>query len=412
MNAGRRQLLAGMGTGLLAALAAVTTGCAMPRIWNPCLAHLPERLASHPLVRAAWEGIDPHQVWDCHAHLAGTGDSGSGIVLSPAMDSMWHPLQFVQRLFYLNAGCADGTPGHVDESYVTRLHTLLADMPAGVKLMLFAFDRAHDETGQPLPDQSAFYVPNGYARLLARTHPHRFEWVASIHPYRPDAVDALEQAHADGARAVKWLPPAMGIDPASVRCQPFYQAMARLNLPLITHGGEEKAVHGVGQPAFGNPLRLRRALDAGVRTIVAHCASIGMDHDSDQGDRPVASFVLFARLMADPAYRDHLFGDLSAITLRNRDPAVVRTILEKEAWHHRLLNGTDYPLPGIMPLIAPSTFVRAGLLAEETVPVLLDLQAHHPLLFDFVLKRHLETDGRRLPARVFETRGFFERSPT
>ena len=34
---------------------------------------------------------------------------------------------------------------------------------------------------------------------------------------------------------------------------------------------------------FGNPLRLRRALDAGVRVVVAHCASMGQDRDLDRG---------------------------------------------------------------------------------------------------------------------------------
>ncbi|MBF0463294.1 MAG: amidohydrolase [Magnetococcales bacterium] len=412
MDPRRRLVLIRMGTGTLALFGGIPTGYAMPTLWNPCLSRLPAKLANHPLVDAAWQGIDPQKVWDCHAHIAGTGDSGSGIALSPAMSSIFHPMQFAQRLFYLNAGCADGAPGHVDQSYVARMRQLMDDLRPGVKLMLFAFDQAHDEAGQPLPEHSAFYVPNDYAHALARTYPHYFEWVASIHPYRRDAVDALEQVHAHGARAVKWLPSAMGIDPAAARCLPFYQTLARLDMPLITHGGEEKAVHGVGKPELGNPLKLRRALDTGVRTIIAHCASIGANLDSDNGNRRVSSFSLFTRMMANPEHRDHLFGDMAAITLRNRDPAVVRTLIEREEWHSRLLNGTDYPLPGIIPLIAPASFVRAGLLAKEAVPVLRNLQAYNPLLFDFVLKRHLEADGRRWPSCVFETRGFFEKSRT
>ncbi|MEO5349254.1 MAG: hypothetical protein H7836_06385 [Magnetococcus sp. YQC-3] len=411
MDPRRRQFLSRMGSGAVALFASLASGCAMPKIWNPCLEQLPDDLAGHPLVTAAWEGINPQLLWDCHAHIAGTGDAESGIALSADMSSIFHPLQYAQRLFYLNAGCADREPGQVDRSYVNRLLALMDGLRPGAKLLLFAFDRAHDSDGRPLPEQSAFYVPNGYAHYLARAHPRHFEWVASIHPYRADAVAALEQAHADGARAVKWLPPAMGIDPAEKRCQPFYRAMARLEMPLITHGGEEKAVHGAGRPEFGNPLRLRLPLDMGVRTIVAHCASIGTDQDSDNGDRPVASFALFRRMMANPAHQEHLFGDLSAITLRNRDPAVVRTLIEEEKWHHRLLNGSDYPLPGIMPLINPTSFARAGLLDEEAVPLLQALQGYNPLLFDFVLKRRLHADGRRFPARVFETRHFFERSP-
>lgn len=403
----RRLMLAGFGAGVMATVGGLALVGGVPRLWNPCHADLPHELANHELIRAAWAGIDSTRVWDCHAHIAGTGDSGSGIVVSPEMDSLLHPIQFAQRLFYLNAGCAHDAPGRVDQSYVERMHNLLEGLRPGVKLMLFAFDRAHDESGTALPEKSAFYVPNDYARDLARKYPQQFEWVASIHPYRPDAVATLERAKAEGARAVKWLPPAMGIDPASSRCDPFYHAMAKLNLSLISHAGEEKAVHGAGRPDFGNPLKLRLALDAGVRVVMAHCASIGEDVDLDHGGKRVSSFELFSRLMAEPAYKSRLFGDISAITQRNRSLEVVRAILEHDDWHGRLLNGSDYPLPGVMPLFAPAEFSRAGMLAADAVPVLDELHAHNPLLFDFVLKRHLKAGKHRFPAAVFETRRFF-----
>lgn len=407
VNPRRRLVLGSLGAGILATVGGLAIDRNVPRVWNPCLANLPPTLANHPLILAAWQGIDATRVWDCHAHIAGTGDSGSGIVVSPEMESLLHPVQFAQRLFYLNAGCAHDAPGRVDQSYVERMHNLLDGMRPGVKLMLFAFDRAHDEAGTSLPERSAFYVPNDYARDVARKHPKYFEWVASVHPYRRDVVSTLDRAKAEGARAVKWLPPAMGIDPASSRCNVFYQTMAKLDLPLITHAGEEKAVHGAGQPDFGNPLRLRRALDAGVRVIIAHCASIGEDADLDHGGRRVASFELFSRMMAEPSHRSHLFADISAITQRNRSLSVVRTIIERNDWHGRLLNGSDYPLPGVMPLFSPAEFAEAGMLAEEAVPVLSELHGYNPLLFDFVLKRSLVAGGRRLPASIFETRRFF-----
>ena len=64
----------------------------------------------------------------------------------------------------------------------------------------------------------------------------------------------------------------MGIDPASSKCDRFYQAAARLDLPIIAHAGRELAVHGGDAQHFGNPLRLRRAMEQGVRVVVAHCA--------------------------------------------------------------------------------------------------------------------------------------------
>ncbi|WP_130471061.1 amidohydrolase family protein [Candidatus Magnetaquicoccus inordinatus] len=408
MNPSRRSLikfLQALGATLLASpLSALAT----PLLRNPCHEGLPPHLAEHPLLQEAWQGINPADFWDCHAHIAGVGDSGSGIRIAKEMNSLLHPLSYLQRYFYLNAACVDQRPGQIDRSYIARLRHLLAEFPQGAKLLLLAFDLAHAENGQPLPEQSAFYVPNSFAHSLAKEYPDRFEWIASIHPYRLDAVEALQQAHAQGARAIKWLPPAMGIDPASARCQPFYAAMAKLDLPLLCHTGEEKAVAGLQQTAFGNPLRLRAALDSGVRVIMAHCASLG-EEEEEQGEQKVSSFSLFGQLLDDPQYRSLLFGDISAITLRNRHPSVLKTLLERSDWHHRLLNGSDYPLPGIIPLISPSRLANHDLLDPSAISLLNELQTYNPLLFDFVLKRQLRSNGQRFPAQIFATRPFFLR---
>lgn len=405
----RRCLRWGLGAGVLALAAGVR---ARPKLWNPCLAAVPPALIDHPAVRAAWDGVDPARVWDCHAHIAGSGDSDSGIVVAEDMGSLAKPGQYAQRLFYLNAGCARNAPGEVDRSYVARMANLIDGFPVGARLMLFAFDRCYDEAGRPRPERTAFHVPDAYARRLAADQPERFEWVCSVHPYREDAVSALTEAVAAGARAVKWLPSAMGIDPGSAHCDAYYDALARLRLPLICHGGSERAVHGAGEFRFNNPLRLRRALDRGVRVVVAHCASAGVDDDLDRGGRGergarMPSFELFARLMAEPAYEGLLFGDISALTLLNRAPARIADLIRRREWHGRLLNGSDYPLPGILPLFSPRLLARAGLLEPALAPVLVELQGHNPLLFDFVLKRHLRVDGVGLPASVFHTRDFF-----
>jgi len=358
-------------------------------------------------VRRAWEGIDAAQLWDAHAHLVGTGDSGSGIFVNPRMQSVLNPGEYARRLFFLNAGCAHDAPGSVDRAYVERMRNLLEGMPR-TKLVLFAFDRAHDEQGRADPEHTAFHVPDAYARDIARAHPQYFEWAASIHPWRGDAIEALQRAKAGGARAVKWLPSAMGIDPASARCDRFYDWLSKHDLPLITHAGLELAVTGRGAHDFGNPLRLRRALDAGVRVVIAHCASIGEDRDIDRGANGpyVDSFSLFARMFES---YDRLYGDISAMTQVNRAGAALARVIEEQGWHARLLNGSDYPLPGVMPIFSVQYLVSLKLVAEKAAPVLTEIRRHNPLLFDFVLKRSLRSNGRALPARVFETRRFFMR---
>lgn len=376
---------------------------------NQCLAELPDTVMGHPLMQEVWSAIDPSMVWDCHTHLVGSGDSGGGAWFSPQMDSLWHPLLKLQKLFYMNAGCVHEATGRMDASYVERLHNLIDGMQPGFKVMLLAFDWRHDESGREDKKDSIFHIPNSYAAEMARRHPKYFEWVASIHPYRVDAVDALQQAVENGARAIKWLPSAMGIDPASSRCDRFYEAMAEADLPLISHAGREMAVQG-GSQDDGNPLKLRRAMEHGVRVVVAHCASDGDDVDLDRGSNGprVKSFELFARLMDDPNYKKHCFADISALTQFNRAWAL-KAVLQKVEWHSRLLNGSDYPLPGVMPLFSASDMASMGLLDTSDVPFLKAVRAHNPLLFDFALKQRLRMDGHRFPRTVFETRRFFDR---
>jgi uncharacterized protein len=413
----RRQMLC---AGAAALLAPVLTGCRWPEqgFVNACKpGRLPDDLADHPLIRAAWSGLQPSDLWDCHVHLFGIGDTDSGIWISPGMYRLSSPLKMAQRWFYENAACVSPDKPRVDAQVVARLVELLDGMRESVrspaagqpKAMLFAFDWFHDGQGRPVRERTTFHVPDAYAHRVVQQHPRHFEWVASIHPYRGDAVDALEAAVAKGARAIKWLPAAMGIDPAAARCDAFYAAAARLHIPIISHAGEELAVDGDAYQRFGNPLRLRRALDAGVQVVVAHCASRGEDIDLDRGEHApsTASFVLFSRMMEEPAYGGRLFGDISALPQTNR-AALLGTLLERTHWHTRLLQGSDYPLPGVVPLFSVKVLVEKGWLDASAVPVLKRLREHNAMLFDFVLKRSLRVGGHAFGDAIFSTRSRFD----
>jgi mannonate dehydratase len=274
---------------------------------------------------------------------------------------------------------------------------------------LFAFDWARDDAGAPMRERSTFHVPDDYVAALAARYPERFEWAASIHPYDPRALDRLDAAVARGARAIKWLPSSQNIDPADARCDRFYAKLAALRLPLIAHAGDERAVHGFGEH-LGNPLRLRRPLDAGVRVVIAHCASLGDAVDTDHGGTAtVTNFELFTRLMEEPRYRSNLFGDVAAVTQSNR-MGVLPTLLARRDWQGRLVNGSDYPLPGVVPLISLPALVDKRLLDPAAVEPLRGLREANVLLFAFVLQRSLALNGQRFAPAVFETARYFKQA--
>lgn len=357
------------------------------------------------LVDKAWEGVDPERMVDCHVHLVGLGTEGTGCYVNPRTEQLLrHPITYVKFAIYRQAaGVTDSE--HPDRQYRERLLSLIKAPPMRGRALVLAFDSVHDEAGKPQPGLSEFHTPNDYVLKLAQDNPQHVLAGASIHPYRPDAVDELERVAALGARAVKWLPNAMGIHPGSSRCDAFYRKLAELKMPLLTHAGEEQAVEAEAAQALGNPLHLRRPLDAGVKVVVAHAASLGTSEDLDKPGTYVDNFQLFLKLMQEERSKDLLHADFSAMAQYNRCGEPLREMLTREELHARLIHGSDYPLPAINALIRTGTLEDLGYITSGERRALNELDRHNPLLFDFVLKRTLAVhkDGKthRFPPSAF-----------
>ncbi|MCL4157972.1 UNVERIFIED_CONTAM: hypothetical protein GTU68_049387 [Idotea baltica] len=307
------------------------------------------------------------------------------------MRSWAHPKSKLRFDLYLKAsGVRD--IHYADAQYAERLGGLLETSVHQGKYTLLAFDHAYFPDGTIDRDGSEFYVPNDYVWRVAAALGDRALPAMSVHPYRADALERLAFWAERGGRLVKWLPNAMGIDPASPACDAYYDKLVELDLTLLSHTGEEQAVEADERQAFGNPLRLRRPLDRGVRVVAAHCATLGTDIDLDMPEgkrvrRP--SFDLFLRLMDEEQYVGLLFGELSAVTQRNRYDGPLRILLERRDLHARLVNGADYPLPAINAVIQLGPLINAGLLPANAREPLREIFAQHPLVFDLVLKRRL-----------------------
>jgi mannonate dehydratase len=356
-------------------------------------------------VERCFEGLDRARVWDAHVHLVGLGAGGSGCRIHPSMQSHRHPLLRLQYDVY-RAAVGMRRKETADQDYVQGLlRQQQAANPSG-KLLLLALDDVVDEDGTERPELTPMFTPGDYALRLAHEHP-QLAAAVSIHPYRRDAVARLERAAEAGARAVKWIPNAMVIDPAAPRCDPFYRRIAALDLPLIVHTGKEYAMPvGEHQP-LGDPLRLERALDHGVRVVASHAGGPGSFPDAAAPRGKVASLDLFLRLFDDPQWEGRLYADISAITQINYPLRTARELLARPGSHHRLLFGSDYPLPAIRFLTPTRRLERAGLLDRTARARCDEVFAANPLLFDFVLKRslRLERGGRteRFAPGVFET---------
>ena len=365
---------------------------------------LERKLSVEPsdLVKRAFDDIDSEKLVDHHVHVAGLGVGGTNAFVNAKMRTWRHPFHRLKFKVYMSsAGAVD--EDKADTQVVDRLVRLVGHIRGHGKHRLLAFDKHYRRDGSINLEKTEFYVPNEYVFELARRHPELFIPNISVNPYRPDAIAELEKWARRGARVVKWLPNAMGINPSDPKCDPFYQKMKELDLILLSHGGEEKAVEAEEDQKLGNPLLLRRALDYGVKVIVAHCAGLGTNEDLDSKDREQRdNFDLFMRLMDEKRYEGLVFGEISAMTQFNRSEKL-RTILEREDLHERIVNGSDYPLPAVNILIRTRPLVKQGYLTGAEGKCLKEIYDYNPLLFDFVLKRSLKhpQTRKRLPAAVF-----------
>jgi predicted TIM-barrel fold metal-dependent hydrolase len=373
--------------------------------------HQPEELHDRigprtaDLIKRAFDDIEPARLVDYHTHIAGIGTSASGAFINPKMRKWAHPFHHLKFKVYLSAAGVANV-AEADTQLVKRLVNLVTQISNHGKHRLLAFDKNYTPDGEPNLEKTEFYVPNAYVFALAEQHPDLFIPNISVNPYRPDALTELEKWAKCGSRIVKWLPNAMGINPADPRCDRFYQRMKELDLILLSHGGEEKAVEAKEDQKLGNPLLLRRALDHGVRVIVAHCAGLGENEDLDHPDKKLTpNFDLFMRLMNEKRYQGLVFGDISAMTQFNRIGLPLTTILERDDLHERLVNGSDYPLPAVNVLIRTKPLVKSGYINAEERHALNEIYDYNPLLFDFVLKRTIRLPGtdRQLPASLFMT---------
>jgi len=265
---------------------------------------------------------------DVHVHLAALPDGDNGCLISRKM--MRRPLF---RFLIWRLGMDVSRPASANTAYVARLQKELDRSEKVGKAVLLGMDGVYDDNGRVDLGRTDFLISNSYVLRIARENPDHFLAGVSINPQRRDALEEIERCAAEGAALVKVLPNAQCFDPAEKCFLPFYRALARHKLPLLSHVGYEFSLVGHDQSA-GDPERLRIALDEGVCVIAAHGCSHGLFFPEPH----LKTALEFARRYP------RFYIDASALTLPSR-VRMLFILRRHPELHERLLFGTDYPLP-------------------------------------------------------------------
>lgn len=234
-------------------------------------------------------------------------------------------------------------------------HSPFSLHPSGVdRYVLLAFDAYHDDQGRrpPLPRRrdergADIYTSNSVVRRACEEAGGRFMFGASVHPYRENAVDCIQEVFDAGACLVKWLPLHHNIDIADPRTLAVLRRCAALRLPLLVHYSSEFTLttqHREHQDvgALLDVLRRLRAEGAMPPVIVAHVATpvsrwLGPRHDHEQ---------LVEALLGEFADAP-LYADISALTALPKQ-RYLRAMARRQELHGKLLFGSDFPVPVLM----------------------------------------------------------------
>ena len=237
------------------------------------------------------------------------------------------------RFLMWQMGLPADSPREANEAYINRLVGMVRASRHIRKVVLLALDGSYDANGQWDRSKTNFLIPNDYMFSVVKRYPDVFLPGCSINPQRKDALAEVDHCAAQGAVLVKVLSNAQGFDPANPAYIPFYRSLARHRLAFLSHVGAEFSVTSSHQD-YGDPARLRLALEQGVTVIAAH----GMSHGLFFREPYFATLEEFVKRFPN------FYWDASALSLPNRIGMLLRIRRHPEL-QSRMVFGTDYPLP-------------------------------------------------------------------
>lgn len=330
------------------------------------------------LVEAAFAPADEAAVVD--GRIRGYAD------VAPASDSAGvNPLAWLKRRVRAHAAGVVH-PERGEAEYMARLVRQIQATPGAYRARLFARDAAHDPDPAALSAPAAEDAANEAVVAAAARAPDRLTPVVSMHPYRADAVAAIQRWAKAGVTGLSWSPVAQGIDLDDPRAVDCYRAMAEHGMTLYLPVGARHADNG--DQGWIDPNDLRAPLAAGVSVVVTLGGAFAEDGRALMPR-------LFA-LLGEARWQDRLSVDLAGVLAPDQLEDVLLPLLQHPQFFGRLRYASGYPAPAVASAIRLSALVRGGFLDAALVDPLREIYDVNPLLFAFVTMRQIHLPATEL----------------
>ncbi len=266
---------------------------------------------------------------DIHLNLAGVGTNDSNCFASH---------QFRRRYTFTFMKWMQGvTRGQmqtsVDVDWAKKLADLVTDSQVDYGVVLGFDDLYCPKNHKKQVDKTQMRVPMSWVLDVCKKNKNLLPG-PGINPYRPDALEQLEEAARQGSVLIKWLPPAQNIQVDDPYLKSFYKKCVELEMPLLIHTGGERTFKSVLKNTENIGL-LKFPLELGVKVIAAHAGTpVILSNEPKQFDLLVDMIKTFPNLWVDNS------GLCNPGRFLN-----LKKLTEYQEIMDRTLYGSDWPVP-------------------------------------------------------------------
>ncbi len=217
------------------------------------------------------------------------------------------------------------------------------------KSVVLPVDAKIDEKGREISRDKTVCSSNEDVFREYKKYPDLIIPFFSINPNRLDALDLIDMYAQQGFKGVKFLQNYWDIDINDKRYIPYFEKIKSYDLPIIIHTGSEHAIES--NSLYERVEVANQAIEIGCKVVLAHFGvNMVMEHELKKlhhnfsFENSKFGEDYFKTLSYLEKY-DNVYADLSAIITFFRTKIVEDLAKNQEHIHHKLLFGTDYPVP-------------------------------------------------------------------